>query len=502
MRRGGMATSALAGAARIQAESRPRLPRSYETEHFLLYYTDDPKSPHVPSLDDGDQDGIPDYVEHLGAYLERAWSLYTGSAPDGMGYTAPPVKSGSRYPVYIYQLPLGYTGQTWPESKSGRRATSHVSIDAHLYEPYVRAVAAHEFFHAVQFGYNASANSWWKEASADWASHEVFPDVDTYLIPYYDWFQVPGRSLDYADGWHEYGGSLWARYLSEARGRDVIRAIWNSQRTENDSVQAMARALDSMGTTLAGQFREFAAWNWFTGARADAGHYKEAQLYPMLTPTERSAGTLSSLNGSLPRLASAYYSLIPSGASAPVARGLTLRLRAEAGISAQLILERKDQSHTTVSISGPRYHVAGFEQGFRRAVLIFSSSEASGRQNFSVSVGLGLIFRDQYGYVWSLEVGSSGAVSGTVDLGDDQPWPVRGTINAGAFHWRAANPDGSRSDRWDTGFDVAGSLQTRASAAANRWTNDAGRSDAWTGAVLDGPIPPATLTNRRGPALR
>jgi hypothetical protein len=234
---------------RIQGEERPSLRNSFYTEHFILYYTADPKSPHAPSLEDADVDRVPDYVERLGTYFERAWSVFTTDEPEGMGYAPPPLKAGARYPILVYQLAPGYSGQTWADSKSGRRATSHVSISSQLSEPYVRAVAAHELFHAIQFGYNYTASFWWKEATAEWAASEVFPEVDTYIIPYYDWFQVPGWSLDYADGWHEYGSSIWVKHLAQTRGRPIVREAWLQQRAENDSFKAITRALEGAGVT-------------------------------------------------------------------------------------------------------------------------------------------------------------------------------------------------------------------------------------------------------------
>jgi len=511
----------VAATAQSQGESQPRLPQSYQTEHFVIHYTAGPTSAHSPALDDLDQDGIPDYIELLGRSFEQAWTFYTTPSPQGMGYPLPPMTPGSRYPVVVYALAGGYSGLTWPDSKSGRRATSHISIDAHLYDPYVRQVAAHEFFHAVQFGYNYTASLWWREASADWASHQVFPDVDTYIIPYYDWFQVPGWSLDYTDRWHEYGDSIWAEQLSETHGRDLIRSIWLNQRGENDSLKVIAQTLGSSGTTLAAQFRDFAAWNWFTGDRADGAHYKDGHLYPMIAPADHPADSMASFADAVQPLGSVYLALVPPHGAAtaaptpgggaagsapvrtgdviasPLARGLTLRLTAADGLDAQLILERLDGGRITVPFTGGRYHAAGFEQSLRRVVAVLSNGDTQVKHAFSGSIGLGVVYRDQYGYVWDLELSPTGAVRGTVDVGDKQPWPVHGQINGSSFHWRAVNPNVQTS--WTTGLDVTAPVPDGPGASI-RWTNDSGRSDAWIGALVDGSAPTSRLVNRRGPA--
>jgi hypothetical protein len=537
--------------AHIQGEARPRLPDVYQTEHFVLYYTHVAAGNHAPDPDDTDGDRVPDYIENLGLYFERAWTLYTAPVSSGLGYDAPP-RSNGRYPICVYSLPSGFSGQTWPDSTSGRRAASHISIDSHLYEPYVRAVAAHELFHAFQFGYNYTASAWWKEASAEWAANEVFPDVDTYIIPYYDWFQVPGWSLDYTDGWHEYGDSIWAKHLAETHGRDFIRAIWINQRTDNDSVRVITKTLASAGTTLAAQFRDFATWNWFTGDRADGAHYRQGQFFPQVSPDDNSAGSLGTVGGSVQHLGSAYMAIEPSrdsiasagnrgtaasarpgvasiaarrlsgylapaappvtSASAatsgrlkaaditasPVARGLTIRLKADTGLDAQLILERTDGTRTTVPAAGSRFHVARFEQSLQRVVVVLSNGDPAAKHSFTGSLGLGVVYRDQYGYIWDMAIAPDGSVRGTVDVGDRQPWTVQGQIKDTGFHWRVINPSPQKG--WTTGFDVTGTLPDPANSSV-RWTNDAGRSDIWSGTLVDGPVPTGPPTNLRGPAL-
>jgi hypothetical protein len=467
-----------------------------------LYYTDDPRSPHRPALEDEDADGVPDSIERLGGYFDEAWSVFMGQAPSGLGFAAPPVQSDGRYIVYVYQLPEGFSGQTWPENKSGRRASSHISISCNLYEPYMRAVAAHELFHAVQFGYNYSASAWWKEASADWAAGEVFPDVDTYVIPYYDWFQVPGWSLHYTDGWHEYGSSIWAKHLAETGGREVIRAIWDRQRSENDTLKATARVLEDRGTTLRQQFREFAAWNWFTGERADAAHYRQGSIFPMLTHEARAASNWSPLSGSLPALSSTYLALTSPSVRAPVSRGLTFRLQREGGIDAQILLDQPEGAATLIPVTGSRYHVGDYERASRRAVLILSNGDSRSRSVIDGSVSLGLVYRDQYGYVWDLQVDGAGGVRGEVEVGAEQPWMVTGVMQAGAFRWRATNPKANPGDGWSTGFEVSGTPGDRGTTSSSRWSNETGRADDWIGTALVGEVPLAVLTNRRGPALR
>ena len=42
----------------------------------------------------------------------------------------------------------------------------------------MRVTAAHEFFHAVQFGYDYFEDVWLMEASSAWVEDEIFDDID------------------------------------------------------------------------------------------------------------------------------------------------------------------------------------------------------------------------------------------------------------------------------------------------------------------------------------
>ena len=87
----------------------------------------------------------------------------------------------------------------------------------------MRVTAAHEYFHAVQFGYDAFEDGWFMEATATWAEDELFDDIDDNL-QYLSAGPLgqPWVPLDWFGGSHHYGDWIWFRYLSErfpSRGR-------------------------------------------------------------------------------------------------------------------------------------------------------------------------------------------------------------------------------------------------------------------------------------------
>jgi hypothetical protein len=80
----------------------------------------------------------------------------------------------------------------------------------------LQATAAHEYFHAVQFGYDVREDDWFMEGTATWIEDELFDEVDdnrSYLgrSP----LSAPRRPLDQAGQLHEYGAWIFFRHLTE-----------------------------------------------------------------------------------------------------------------------------------------------------------------------------------------------------------------------------------------------------------------------------------------------
>ena len=81
----------------------------------------------------------------------------------------------------------------------------------------VQVTAAHEYFHAVQYAYDATEASWFMEATATWAEDEVYDAVND-NVQYLRAGQLgrPDLPLDrsYTNGNH-YGNWIFFRYLTE-----------------------------------------------------------------------------------------------------------------------------------------------------------------------------------------------------------------------------------------------------------------------------------------------
>ena len=277
--------------------------------HFKFWYvttgTDRPGSGHTtPS--DADINGIPDWVERCSDYFEQSWQ----TAIDQMNYRIPPVDfdynseytslgldngGDGRYDVYIQDIGASIAGYTGPEQViSGRILPSYIVVDndfsgvkSTLDEALslLKATAAHELFHAIQFAYDVNEDIYWLEQTAVWMEEKVFDDVNdyyNYLTIFSGFLSQPWVSLDTRNGQHEFAGVLWPLFLSERHGDSVVREIWDLAVTVQ-SIDATDQALQGHGSSLSSEFQEFSVWNTFTGPRADpTKYYEEGALFPVV----------------------------------------------------------------------------------------------------------------------------------------------------------------------------------------------------------------------------
>ncbi len=124
-------------------------------------------------------------------------------------------------------------------------------------------VAAHELYHAVQFGYNRGLETWYWEASATWAEDLAFPDSNGFA-----WFteyqNAPWVALNYSNSSHEYSMYVLPTVFEEqeAYGIDLMRDIWAIQGS-SAIPEAFDALLQESGTTFVeafGRFTGFAAY--------------------------------------------------------------------------------------------------------------------------------------------------------------------------------------------------------------------------------------------------
>ncbi|MGO4255354.1 MXAN_6640 family putative metalloprotease [Marmoricola sp. RAF53] len=143
----------------------------------------------------------------------------------------------------------------------------------------LRVTAAHEFFHAIQFAYDAGQETWAMEGTAVWAEDEVYPAINDYL-QYLRFSPVrePGTPIDSNGTFERYGIVVFWKFLSEYVGdRAVIRRFWQyaDAPAGRNARQAVVAALAAYGRSFEAAFARFTAWNTLP-----PGSYRDRALWP------------------------------------------------------------------------------------------------------------------------------------------------------------------------------------------------------------------------------
>ncbi len=270
----------------LMATSRPTgLSSTYSetTKNFFkFYYTT--TGTNAVSTTDANSNSVPDYVENMAAAFIRALTVY-----DSLGFARPPIASSDagRYCVYlsnsaagsgVYGYCQGETSAGDNPNTSGVTETSAYtsfmvmrnnytgfgSTDA-LLQIAMEVTTAHEFFHAIQFGYDTNNfTSFPMEMCSTWGEDIVFPKDDDnwqYLTGIFD---TPYISLDYDDdldgttitSGHWYSSWIFQRYLSDRFGAEITKTFFQNVVTQYWST-AMNNMLVAKGTTLKDAIKDY-----------------------------------------------------------------------------------------------------------------------------------------------------------------------------------------------------------------------------------------------------
>ncbi len=144
-----------------------------------------------------------------------------------------------------------------------------------------RVTAAHEFFHAIQFGYDVQEDSWLMETTATWMEDQ-FDDSSNDNRQYLPFGQLANADLPLdtfeAAGSAQYGNWAYFEHLSHRFGRGIVRRIWHSAGAfSGGGDRYSAHALRSVLSHHGGfdhDFARYSAGNLTPGhAYPEGGHY-------------------------------------------------------------------------------------------------------------------------------------------------------------------------------------------------------------------------------------
>jgi hypothetical protein len=314
-------------------------------------------------LADANGDGVPDYVQLVAAEYDKVGDFYANE----LGFERPPSDvsvqndngGNARFDVYLVDFSTSSDGSFRAEqctTASATRCPGYMKQEndfaGHGYPSLAlatRILASHEYFHAIQAGYDAKAGANINEGTAVWASEQYDPTLDDLEGFVSGYLERPDRSLAQepigpVDAF-SYGSSLFFQFLSERYGRETIRQLWEALRDGVDRTGPTASwvlALDGVlkskpDGSIADAFAEFSRWNLFTAQRADPERaYASGRNYPELTVKGVSLPFVDDAPRIFP-LAAKFYSVRAKDSGA-----LTLALRSDASLDGlRLLLARE-----------------------------------------------------------------------------------------------------------------------------------------------------------------
>jgi hypothetical protein len=226
-----------------------------ETEHFVLHYTLE-----------GENATTEDFVDEAVDMMEFVWEAEI----EEMGWHAPPTDNGAggddRFDVYLLELCSnqgGIYGYAQPEGSYGDNPStddveelyaisSHMAIDNDFDDACFDngtgdflTTMAHEFNHAIQFGYDIrDAHNWYYESTATWMETQVAGEDEAATIYVAELYNSPEVCLGSVEGGLMYGTYLFIQSLADAYGEDVVQELWDNIAFE-EGFAALEATLDA-----------------------------------------------------------------------------------------------------------------------------------------------------------------------------------------------------------------------------------------------------------------
>lgn len=182
----------------------------------------------------------------------------------------------------------------WASNYASDR-TPYFVINPEIDDNVSKVTISHEFFHTVQYAYfnyeyNSKWNSdiwwdnsiWWLEATATLFEDEVYDDIDDY-IRFLDkddsFFYTTYKSFEVYDGNREYSMVIFAKYLKEKYGMQIIKKSF--EQLESIDSTGYFETIDVVlkneyDSSMEKEIKEFAFW-----IANPSKYFEEGSLYPV-----------------------------------------------------------------------------------------------------------------------------------------------------------------------------------------------------------------------------
>mgnify|MGYP001256758188 CR=1 FL=1 len=401
------------------SESKFNLPGG----RFLIHYTT--TGADAPPLTDADTNGVPDWVETVAQTFENVATTYSG-----LGWHLAPTANNSMYDIYLRNLVnisidgrivtlygQTTTSQFQPSPGFSKASASYIEIDKDFtntrFGPYapldsLRITAAHEYHHAIQYGYNYYFDIWYAEATSTWMEDELYEDVNQSYSYIFDWFNNSRLKLDldpqHEDTGHQgagYGRWIFNRYLMERHDTpNPVLKVWQELAVLDPTTSPintwgdiiMTRVLDSVlsttyNSTLATDFFDFAKRvymrDWPTTATITA---TDIGLIPNYLPIASystypvNSASSSTPSVTLPHYSFAYYSFLPSPSSP---NNLNITITGTSGIKATAFIKNINGIITEYpfsTVNSTTVTIPGFNSTSEAVLLVANITDVNDHQ--------------------------------------------------------------------------------------------------------------------------
>ena len=271
---------------------------------------------------DADENGVPDYVDLIVTTFTNIGMIdFTDMQfvrPPGDGWYTQIDDGGSdHYDVYIFNLETGYYGYVQAEdyaqnnspitrgdnefSEGAEEERAMVTFMAlrNNYNDFsgieseiIEVTSAHEFFHAVQYGYDGWEAGWLLESTAVWMEEHHYDNINDCYQFLQEFFEEPYLALNY-DVNRGYGAYIYFSYLTDNRvSNDLIRTLFERSREYNSydfdySIPTLMTALNDYNLDFEIVTHDFFIANGMLSNSDSAGmyQYSESNTFPMDLPT-------------------------------------------------------------------------------------------------------------------------------------------------------------------------------------------------------------------------
>jgi len=243
--------------------------------HFrLTYYTTGTDA--VPTTDTSPANGIPDFVERCGSYMDWSWQYEITD----IGFVPPVIIAGTDYQVTFKNF--AYYGVTYTLGGGRTRIELHRNF---LGFPAnddpdgdqlgaAKVTCGHEFKHASQYATSAWSEGGWVEVDATWMEDQVYPatnDYHNYIAYTGSPLFTPQQSLDFG-GTGSYEDCIWQTIMSEKWGMQFLVDLWEHRDLYPGypMLTTYDVMLQTVGSSRAALMAEWTRWNYLTGIKAHA----------------------------------------------------------------------------------------------------------------------------------------------------------------------------------------------------------------------------------------